>query len=641
MEGTDFSLTGVDDATIEAAVADAHVATLVMALVQLTGDESYMQPHYAPSGAILGDPQGGIDPARQAEVRVRAVEVLKAHRDAGRGLPPAPDAALIGRMIGFLTGRELSADYIGFLTAELGLNDESGFDVEQFEAVPAAIRSASPVLIIGAGMSGLLAAIQLSRAGIPWTIIEKNADVGGTWYENSYPGCRVDSPNHSYSYSFFDNDWPQYFSDRGVLHGYFSRAADEYGLREGIRFETEVKRAVWDQASGRWQVEVSTADGTTETIEARAVISAVGQLNRPKVPDLPGIESFSGPSFHSARWDHDCDLSGKKVAVIGTGASAFQFVPRIADQAASVTIFQRTPPWCAPTPEYHDHIPDGVHWLLRHVPFYAKWFRFWNFWTTAEGLLDAVTIDPSWNESGSVSEANAMLRAMLTEYAREIVGDDDQLFASVVPDYPPGGKRMLRDDGLYLRTLKRDDVNLQTDPIERIDASGIVTADGTHHDADVIVFGTGFHADKFLWPMEIIGRDGRALSEVWDGDPTAYLGITVPGFPNLFCMYGPNTNIVVNGSIIFFSECEIRYILGCLRLIMAGEKTALDCRREVHDAFNEKIEQANSQMAWGFEGVDSWYKNDKGRVTQNWPFTLLDYWQRTRRPDPQDFDLVG
>lgn len=643
MQGTDFTLAGVDDATIESAVADAHVATLVMSLVHITGDESLLKSEYAPSGAILGDTQGGISAAAQAEIRARAVDVLKSHRDGGGGLPPAPDGDRIARMIRFMTGRDLSTDYVRFLTAELGLSGESGFDVEQFADVPATIRNDSPVLIIGAGMSGLLAAIQLARAGIPWTIVEKNPDVGGTWFENSYPGCRVDSPNHSYSYSFVENDWPQYFSDRSVLHGYFSRCADEFGLRDGIRFETEVTRAAWDEASGRWRVAVRPAgsDAPTEIIEARAVISAVGQLNRPKTPELPGLERFAGPSFHSARWDHDCDLTGKQVAVIGTGASAFQFVPRIADQAESVTIFQRTPPWCAPTPEYHDPIPDGVHWLLRHVPYYAKWFRFWNFWTTAEGLLDAVTIDPAWNENGSISEANAMLRAMLTEYAREVVGDDAELFAKVVPDYPPGGKRMLRDDGLYLRTLRRDDVQLQTSAIREIDASGVMTADGTHHAADVIIFGTGFHADKFLWPMEIVGRDGRTLSDVWDGDPTAYLGITVPGFPNLFCMYGPNTNIVVNGSIIFFSECEMRYILGCLRLIMADTRTAIDCRPDVHAAFNEQVETANAGMAWGFEGVDSWYKNDKGRVTQNWPFTLLDYWQRTRAPDPTDFDLVG
>jgi 4-hydroxyacetophenone monooxygenase len=472
-------------------------------------------------------------------------------------------------------------------------------------------------------------------------VIEKNADVGGTWFENTYPGCRVDSPNHTYSYSFEPNDWPQHFSDQKTLLGYFRRVADQYSIRDMIRFNTEVESATYDEATGTWQVAVRPAGGgPTEVLTANAVIAATGQLNRPRWPDIPGQDRFEGVAFHSAQWEHQHDLAGKRIAVIGTGASAFQFVPVIAEQAADIKVFQRTPPWMSPTPEYFQEIPGEKHWLLNHVPYYAKWYRFWMFWRTADGLLASVTRDPAWNDQGgSVSAKNEELRQLLTAYVTELCADDPALLEKLIPKYPPAGKRMLRDDGRYLRALRRENVHLLTDRIEEINATGVRTADGTQHDVDVIIYGTGFHADRFLWPMKITGVGGVDLQAHWDGDPRAYLGITVPGFPNLFCCYGPNTNIVVNGSIIFFSECEVRYILGCIALLLDTGRRALDPKPEVHDAYNRRIDEGNALMAWGAPNVRSWYKNAKGRVTQNWPFSLLEFWQRTRTPDPADYRL--
>jgi 4-hydroxyacetophenone monooxygenase len=371
------------------------------------------------------------------------------------------------------------------------------------------------------------------------------------------------------------------------------------------------------------------------------VISAVGQLNRPRWPDIPGRERFAGVSFHSAQWERGHDLTGKRVAVIGTGASAFQFIPEVADRASRVTVFQRTPPWMSPTPEYFQDIPKEQHWLLNHVPYYAKWYRFWMFWRTAEGLLAHVERDPDWTGgTQAVSARNDELRQLLTAYLAELCGEDRELFEKCLPRYPVAGKRMLRDDWRYLRALRRDNVDLVTAPIEVITETGIVTQDGTSHDVDVIVYGTGFDANRFLWPMKITGLGGIDLQQQWAGDPRAYLGITVPGFPNLFCCYGPNTNIVVNGSIVFFSECEVRYILGCIALLFEAGRMALDCRREVHDAYNRRVDEANARMAWGAPNVSSWYKNEQGRVTQNWPFTLLEFWQRTRAPDPADYRLL-
>jgi len=423
-----------------------------------------------------------------------------------------------------------------------------------------------------------------------------------------------------------------------LTDGVLSGCADKYQLRERIRFETEVEELTYDERAKHWTVRVRTQDGRREILDANAVISAVGQLNRPRFPEIPGRERFTGIAFHSACWQHQHDLRGKRIAVIGTGASAFQFVPVIAEQAAELVIFQRTPPWVVPNPNYQAEIPAGKHWLLNHVPYYAKWFRFWMFWRTAEGLLAIVKVDPEWtDQERSVSAANDMLRTILTENLTVMVGNDPELLAKCTPHYPPAGKRMLIDSGTWLRALRRPNVRLVTDPISEITPRGVRTASGAEYDADVIIYGTGFHANRFLFPMKVTGRNGVDLQARWAGDPRAYLGITIPGFPNLFCLYGTNTNIVVNGSIAFFSECEVRYIIGCIKLLLEKGRAAIDCKQDVHDAYNARIDAGNAAMAWGTPKVTSWYKNSKGRVTQNWPFTLLEFWSLTRNPNPADF----
>ncbi len=627
-----------DDEAIRAALEEAHIPSLMVALVHLTGDANHLRGDIKPQATFLGDPQGGITPEQQVWVRDLALGALRAYRDGGGQLPPPPSAEVVREMLDFTVGQEVSESYVEFLMSELALHGEDPYEPPSILEVPAEARASFRVLVIGAGMSGLLAGIRLKEAGIPFVIVEKSDGVGGTWYENTYPGCRVDSSNHMYSYSFRPQDWPQHFSSQEVLQKYFDTCATDYGLREHIRFNTEVRSARFDEQNGRWQAEVGLEGGATDTIEASAIISAVGQLNRPKFPEFPGRETFEGPSFHSAEWEHEHDLEGKRIGVIGTGASAFQLVPMISPRAVDVTIFQRTAPWVIPNPNYFENVPEGKHWLLNHVPFYAKWFRFSVFWRAAEGLLGAVTADPEWKQGErSVSAANDMLREFLTANISEIVGDDPDLLAKCIPDYPPGAKRALIDDGTWLRSLKRDNVHLLTDQIQEITPKGVLTKSGVEHEFDVLVYATGFYASRFLHPMKIFGKGGAELHELWDGEPRAYKGITFPGFPNLFCCYGPNTNIVVNGSIIFFSECEVRYILGCLALLMKGGRAAMDCRRDVHDAYSEWIDAGNLSMAWGQSSVSTWYKNDSGRITQNWPFSLLEFWQQTREPDPADY----
>jgi 4-hydroxyacetophenone monooxygenase len=350
---------------------------------------------------------------------------------------------------------------------EMALEGASSRD-PRWEAPHREAGSKLNVLVIGAGMSGLLAGIRLSQAGVPFTILDKNAEVGGTWLENTYPGCRVDSSNHMYSYSFEPHVWPQYFSTQPVLLDYFRGIAERHGLREHIRFNTTVHDAAWDDDRALWRVRVTTADGREETLEANTVITAVGQLNRPRYPDIPGRDSFGGEAFHSAEWRHDVDLTGKRVAVIGTGASAFQFVPEIAAKVAQLTVFQRTPPWAFPAPHYHHDIEAGKNWLLQHVPAYGKWWRFLLFWSATDGFLPGVTADDDWTgDPKAVGQANAEFRELLAQSLAAQAEDRPDLMPHVIPTYPVGGKRALLDNGVWIAALKRDNVRLVTEASPR------------------------------------------------------------------------------------------------------------------------------------------------------------------------------
>jgi 4-hydroxyacetophenone monooxygenase len=544
-------------------------------------------------------------------------------------------------MMAFAIGEQVGDDYLDLLLEELAL---SGEDLRAPDWHKRTVAPDRPfrVVIVGAGMSGLVAAHRLQQAGVEYVIIEKNDDVGGTWFENRYPGCRVDVPNHLYSYSFAQrDDWPQQFTPQAMLLDYFRACADELRLAEHIRFGTEVLSAQFRDATGDWLLTLRTPDGTQESLEANVLVSAVGQLNRPSLPTIVGRDTFAGPAFHSAEWDHRVDLTGKRVAVVGTGASGIQIIPAIADTVGELFVFQRTPNWLMPTPQYYAPMPDEMRWLLANVPFYAQWYRFWLFWRLAEGSLPAARVDPDWpTDSGSVSALNDELRVMLTQYIELQFADAPELLARVVPRYPPLAKRILLDNGIWAATLKRDHVHLVSNTIERVTPTGIVTDDGREHEIDVIVYATGFEASRFLNPIKITGRSGADLHEHWGDAAHAYLGITVAGFPNLFCLYGPNTNLVANGSIIFFSECVVRYIVAAVHLLLEQEKRALDLRREAYEADGERVEAGNARMAWGVSTVNSWYKNSRGRVTQNWPFTLLEFWERTRQPELAHYELL-
>ncbi|MDB5374606.1 MAG: flavin-containing monooxygenase, partial [Belnapia sp.] len=596
----------IDEAELRAGLAAADVTPLLMVLVHLSEEARWLDecaPHIHGAWNFMQQ----VPEPLKARLVDRLVEVLRDYQDSGRPLPALPPAHLLHRMLEVGVGQKVPPEYIPMLMEEMRLGEADPRSVPIAGPLPEGFR----VGIVGAGLSGLCMAIKLREAGIPFVIFEKNPTIGGTWYENSYPGCGVDTPNHFFSFSFEPNhDWSRHFSKRDEIWAYLERVADRYDIRRHVRFGTEVTGADYDAAAACWRIGLS--DGTVETVPV--LVTAVGQLNRASVPAIPGAQDFAGPAFHTAHWDHGAALRGKRVAMIGTGASGMQAGPSIAPEVAQLTIFQRTPHWAVSNPNYHREVSEGKRWALHNLPFYAKWHRFQLFWASGDGLHASLHLDPDWpTPETSLNATNQGFRDMLVAHMRRELDDDPALLAKVVPPYPPYGKRMLRDNHWY-RMLKQPNVALVTERIARISADAIHTADGQSHPADVLVYATGFQAGRMLWPMEIRGRDGVSLRDIWgDDDPRAYLGVTVPRFPNFFMLYGPNTNLGHGGSAIFHTECQVRYIMLALREMIERRLATLECRQQPHDAYNERVDAAHRRMVWSHGGVGNWYKNARGR----------------------------
>jgi len=629
------------DGEIAEALLDVSIPTLLLSLVHMSGDPSIIRGRLRPAGLFLNEVQGYLSEEDKAEARALALEVIRDYRDRGCPEPEPVSAGLLHEMMTWLVCEDVPEEYVPLLMEEMELD---GRDARRVDPVgDPAERAAFPVVVIGCGQSGLLAGIRLQEAGIPFTIVEKNAGVGGTWWENSYPGARVDVGNHFYCYSFEPSDhWTEYFARQPELQRYFQSVMDKYGIGPHVRWETEVLGAEWDEASATWSVRTRAADGTEDVLVARAVVSAVGQLNRPHVPAIEGADTFAGPAFHSARWDHGVDLAGRRVAMIGAGASGFQIAPTIAPEVGHLTVFQRTAQWMFPNPNYHAAVGPGVRWALRHLPFYGRWYRFLIFWPGCDKGLEAARVDPDYpDQQRAVSEMNDLTRQMFTDWIVGQIGDDPDLIAKVVPDYPATGKRTLQDNGAWLGALTRDDVDLVRTPIDHIEPDAVVTVDGGRHEADVLVYATGFRATEALYPMTVVGRDGVELRAMWGERPAAYLGITVPGFPNFFCMYGPGTNLAHGGSLIFHSECQMRYITRCLEALVTGGHRTMEPRPDRYEDWHERSQRELAGLVWSQPSIrHSFFKNSAGEIHGLSPWRLVDYWSWTKEPDLADFVIA-
>jgi cation diffusion facilitator CzcD-associated flavoprotein CzcO len=479
------------------------------------------------------------------------------------------------------------------------------------------------VAVIGAGLGGLAAGIKLKEAGFDdVTILEKAAKVGGTWRDNSYPGCCCDTPVAMYQFSFAPSlNWSHIFPRYNEIQRYTEDLADNFGLRPHLKLNEETTSAVWDDARAVWKL--TTRAG--KTYEANAIVTALGQLNRPQLPDIEGRESFSGPSFHSARWDHTVSLKGKRVAIVGSAASAVQIIPEIAKEVKQLTVFQRTPNWVIP--RLDRPITDEEKALMMTAPHVAMLNRDL-IYQGADYLLWQVF---SWTKEGRA----AYTRIALNHLAEQV--SDPELRKKLTPDYPIGCKRVLIADDIY-PALTRDNVTLETGAIARITPKGIETKDGAKHDVDVIVYATGFETTGWHWSADVVGKNGRRLQDEWKDRPQAYLGITVANFPNMFVLYGPNTNLGHN-SITFMLERQVEYAVKALSELAAKGGAAMDVTEAAQKRFNTTLQADLAKTTWADPNCRSWYKNEHGDITQNWSSHTRDYAKATERVEWGDYTV--
>lgn len=629
----------MNDAARQRALKDASIPALLMCLAQITSEEKWLHPPFTPKRdvSIFADPSGGLPSEVQDQIRTAISAVLDELQSGKRNLPGLPSPERMTRMMSVFLGEKVPPEYAGIALEEMGLakrevawTDEASLDADHHG-----------ILVVGAGFSGICAGFHLKNAGLKFTIIEKHHDVGGVWLENDYPESGVDTPNHFYSFTFAPNlSWTSNYSKRDEVWSYQKNVFKQAGLEHFTEFNTELVEMIWDDQNNLWEVSTKTQDGAIRTRKYWQVISATGNLNIPKVPQVPGLDHFKGQWWHSSNWRHDIDLKDKDIAVVGTGASAMQFLRTIARQAKKVTIFQRSPQWARPPQDYHGKTTSESRWLLENVPYYYGWYRFGLMWRYGDSLLPTIKKDPSWpHPERSMNKRNENQRVQLTAYMREQLGERIDLLEKCLPDYPPYGKRILIDNG-WFETLKKPNVELVTEGVSEVSDDLLMTPSGRTTHADVIIFATGFRPDNILGSVNITGKNGKKLKEVWGDDPKAFLGMNIPGFPNLFVMAGPNSGLAHGGSAILVAECQVWYIMSLVKTMLARKLQAADVRADVHDEYNDKVDREHAQLVWAHPGMNNWYKNAKGRVFAPMPWRLVDYWALTRSPTLSHYHIT-
>jgi 4-hydroxyacetophenone monooxygenase len=546
---------------------------------------------------------------------------------------PNPSEDLLINMMGVTMGEVIPPEYAPMIASELGLDTQT--------PTPAAVPDGFRAMIVGAGISGICAAIKLHEAGVPYTILERNSDLGGVWHENRYPGAAVDTPSHLYSFSFAPHDWSRYFAGQSDILEYVLKVADDFGVRANIQFNTSVVAATFDETTNRWRVETDGPNGP-DSHNANLFISAVGAFNKPKIPHVDGTDTFDGPNFHTTNWPAHLDVTGKRVAVIGNGASAMQVVPAIVDQVDSLVVFQQSPQWASPFEKFKQTVPDAVRFLISEVPLYYSWYRARMAWIFNDRLHASLQKDAEWpHPERSLNVINDAHRRQLTEYIKSELGDREDLHDKVIPTYPPFGKRMLLDNG-WFRSIAKSHVVVDTDRVHEVRPHSVVSSSGTEHEVDVIVWATGFDVVRFLVPIQITGRGGASLHDVWDGDNArAYLGTAIPGFPNFFVLYGPNTQFGHGGSLITVMERQVHYMMTALQQMFRDNIAAVEVKAAVHDQYNDRIDEAHEHMVWTHPGMDTYYRNARGRVVVNNPFRMQEFWQMTDQANLDDFITVA
>lgn len=619
-----------ETAELKQALAEANLPSLLMVYVQYTQDEAYLERFAPYLRSIYTTDAPAIPEELAADLRSRLFDLLTApQRPEERELP----RELVRRMMSVGVGEEVDEQLIPVLY------DQMGFDrIPPRREWPGRPKPPAgfKVLVVGAGMCGIAAGIKLDEAGYDYAIIEKNAEVGGTWLENVYPGVGVDTPSHFYSYSFEQNpEWSHYHPKGPEIQDYLVRVANKYRVRDRVMFNTRVKSCAWDEKAALWTVTVE-RNGVESTLTGNVIINAHGILNRWQLPDIPGLEQFRGPAMHTAGWDPRVDLRGKRVALIGTGASGAQCAVAIAPLAKHLTVFQRSRHWVLNNPEINRDVTEGVKFALRRIPHYKEWFRFRVYWFTGDGLYGNVVRDPAWpDQDVSISAQNDGARRYALAYMEKKFAERPDLLEKMRPDYPIFGKRIVLDaDGGWLDTLKRPNVTLETRGIEHIEPDAIVLKDGSRVEADVLVLATGFVLTPPLGSLKIYGRGGVELGGLWGRDDArSYLGLMMPGFPNLFLTFGPNSAPNHAAGVNMIIEAQLNYIIEALDMMVADGVRAMEPTAEAYQEWNERVDAQMENMVWTHPKVNSYYLNGKRRNWVSCPFRLADYWSLMRRPD--------
>jgi 4-hydroxyacetophenone monooxygenase len=620
-----------DPDQIRRAVDGASLSALVMVLFQISGDKKWLSDRFRPRRihGISADRSAGLGDIEQAEVKQAALHHLPAFLAGAPLAVPVPDPDTFVTMLEFYFGEGVSREYAEYFIQQMGWS--------KGPSRPSRARRDVRVGIVGAGPSGLLAAKKLREMSIPFTIFERQAEVGGTWAANKYPGVGVDTPAILYSFPDFPGRWTSHYPKQAEIRQYFESFAEAHDLMKDVRLHTTVDEVVYDAQRQDWLLRSRDEAGAFDSERFDFIISCVGLFTEPKVPDIPGLDTFAGIAIHSGAWPDDAVIDGKRVAVVGTGASAMQIVPAIVDQVAQLTVFQRTAQWVAPAEDYGDDLPSEELWLRTNVPLYAKWLRARYLYMFNDRLYPTLRKDPNWSKpSLSVNERNQHHREYLERYIMERLEGYPELQAMAIPDYPPYGKRMLLDSG-WFSALKQPQVELVPAGVQRVTEHSVVTTDEREVEVDVIIMSTGYECQRFIASMTVRGRDGMDLREAWnDDDPQAYLGMCTSGFPNFFFMYGPQTN-ASGGNFLTTAEMQSAYILNVIRVLQEGEIGSIEPKAEVAASYNRAMDELHDGMVWTHPGVKSYFQNRAGRVVVNNPWSALRYWQMLQGFTLEDF----
>jgi 4-hydroxyacetophenone monooxygenase len=626
-----------DRAAIAQYLAELDPALLLAVLVHLTGDRSKLDEY---AGALhpveirTARVAHDVDPERAQALRQELAQVIG---DGVSGDPAlgVPDLSVFKQMAEMVVGEDVPDEFLRVLREQAGFVGNERY-VEPIVAPPAGFD----VVVIGAGLVGIDAAVKLHEAGFNFTVFEERDEVGGTWSRNRYPGVAVDTPSHYYSLSFeLNSDWTHYYPFGAQYLRYLKSVTDKYDVIDKVQLSTKVLSMDWHEDRAKWVLR-TVRDGQEQTVEASAVITALGFFGTPIKPQITDADKFKGVVMHSSEWDSSVDLNGKKVTVVGAGCTAVQIVASLVDQVAELTTISRQPHWIIPE-QVGQEVSPAMQWAFTNLPFFNQWFRLRTYWYGSDKGYEVSRIDPEWAKDHlSVSPANDVILQVCQAYLDATFADDPELKAKLTPDFPPFAKRVVKDPGYYA-ALKRDHVQLLTGSIERFTENGYVATDGTVVEADVVVMATGFKLD-WLSTIEITGKDGQTLAEKWDPIPRAYLGVTVPGFPNLFITSGPNAAILHGGGNNFAGECQVHYIVECLQTMLNRDVKTFEVTQETVDEYNVWVDAEMDRTVWQHGGTaHGYYREHGGKSIVGSPWRMVDYWNELREPRLEKFLLDG